>query len=695
MNSALPLADLSPLDSLVEEVVHDLQTQPSVALEVSPGGGKSWLGRTIASRREDAILIEALPRSEVDVATDAAVQLGFARSDDPGTREDLFKALFRGEVLDGLGDSTVVVVLPNDWSDDGELPASPGSGSAHQRFRKLLSMLRNGAGRWVQVGPRASHAAKEHAAPSIRTHIDALASSARWGTYSHAAEVLAGALPSTGDVLPLTARLLVGAVHLGLQPTEAVRIAAMPHTASLTHAARSLASLVAEPQHRGLMGPVRRLLEVRRPVDPDKLCAFLGIALSHEPLVRQCLAYGEGGIAPSSQVRLALVRAFRALEGDARKRVAQADQDQGALYTFHRSLAVALDDEATGLWHGTSAPDGVESSYHAALAPEEGGDLSHLHLPEHFWLRGRYLSRVRRDFVGSARVFRACLDRYPQDDYAHHYLAFNLHKALDRGMLTPSSQRMLEIDKPRTEIRRHYQHAVTASRSNPWWNSRLVSWLATHGKPQAARDAWQEALSQIDPSGSVIDRSDARAGWLAEHLHYWVARAWLDAGRPRDALQVLDLVPTHHDVRRHDDLGRLRNDVLYAIEADTLGVALFSGAVPFDQRWDRPMPPRRWRIAQVDTWKPAVLVQEDEHLLCFRYGILHEGHVLLAETRLPADTPRPAKLAPHQPCWIWRAGDGQLAITSQRRRTDTKPPALVFKRIVETDDAEVYDADAA
>jgi len=76
--------------------------------------------------------------------------------------------------------------------------------------------------------------------------------------------------------------------------------------------------------------------------------------------------------------------------------------------------------------------------------------------------------------------------------------------------------------------------------SQPLWNARLVTYLITGGKEEAAQRAWSAALE-------AIDRAPAGQGkpWLSLHFHQWVVRAWLDVGNVARAREAFGLIPEH------------------------------------------------------------------------------------------------------------------------------------------------------
>ncbi|HYO71365.1 MAG TPA: hypothetical protein VEU33_35330, partial [Archangium sp.] len=335
-----------------------------------------------------------------------------------------------------------------------------------------------------------------------------------WGPHALVARQLGDSLPPEQANSPLVWRLAVGALGLGAPLAEVQGWCTRP-------AAEALARLIALLAERiratpGLAGPVRRALRVRRPVPPEVLVSVTGIPAEHASLLTGCLGYGNpvrispvlraqlvdllaGRDAPLEEAHVALARHYQLLDG-----VAAPGQ-----------VGSVLQMEA---W--------VERAHHLASAGEEGSrDWSALQLPspEFYWDRARALSIRYKHYEKAARVYLSCLQRFPDDDYSHHYAAWNLEKAGREPGLS----------------REHYGQAVELAQDNPWWNARFINFLIHSGDRAGARAAWRRALQWVDPDGTAT----ARSPWLVSHLHYWVAATWLEKGHWREAQRVLAGIP--------------------------------------------------------------------------------------------------------------------------------------------------------
>src|SRR5690606_4074472 len=100
---------------------------------------------------------------------------------------------------------------------------------------------------------------------------------------------------------------------------------------------------------------------------------------------------------------------------------------------------------------------------------------------------GRRLSiRARREqrrelYGAAATIFERALELDPGDDYAHHYLAFNL-----------------DVEgKDAQRVEEHYRQAVELQSNIVYWWSRYVTFLITRGRMAEARRAWDDALDAL------------------------------------------------------------------------------------------------------------------------------------------------------------------------------------------------------
>ena len=119
---------------------------------------------------------------------------------------------------------------------------------------------------------------------------------------------------------------------------------------------------------------------------------------------------------------------------------------------------------------------------------------------------GRALSRDFQRYRDAARYFERACKWEPEDDYAHHYLAYNLD---------------IEASRP-GDVEVHYQKAIELAAENAWWHVRWITYLVTRGRTAAAWVAWGEALDALGLPDPDADP------WVYENLHLWVVDVDLD-----------------------------------------------------------------------------------------------------------------------------------------------------------------------
>jgi len=134
---------------------------------------------------------------------------------------------------------------------------------------------------------------------------------------------------------------------------------------------------------------------------------------------------------------------------------------------------------------------------------------------------GWSLSYEHRDYGHAAKAFEQALLWDEEDDYAHHYLAYNLDR----------------LGKRADDVERHFRRAVMLNGTHPWWRARLIIFLVSRGRVEEAKREWDDALLALG-----VDEGEASVE-LYEDLHVWVGGALLDAGEARLARDVLDAIP--------------------------------------------------------------------------------------------------------------------------------------------------------
>jgi tetratricopeptide (TPR) repeat protein len=115
---------------------------------------------------------------------------------------------------------------------------------------------------------------------------------------------------------------------------------------------------------------------------------------------------------------------------------------------------------------------------------------------------GRTLSKEARNFAAAAEVFRLAIQWDDHNDYAHHYLAYNVDwLANDPGLAETEYRRALEVNP-----------------EHPWWWSRWINFLITLGRAREAREEWARAVDVLRLVGGEGPET------VYQSLHLSVAR---------------------------------------------------------------------------------------------------------------------------------------------------------------------------
>lgn len=379
---------------------------------------------------------------------------------------------------------------------------------------------------------------------------------------------------------PLEVRLLVAHVVLGGVKSVAHWVAGNESRRSI---ARGLAQLL-ERQMPSLLAAWSRLSLVRKPFATDilEVCTGSGLSPLERAILERCLLYPSGTLFTLHDTLRADVRAGRWLSDEA----ARATHGKLAdCYQTQHDSSQSLLDEAEALFHATAAAD-----------PERFARLR-AYFVEQLDAFGRSLSvlgqRQKKPQLLdlAAKTFARSLEWDRDDDYAHHYLAFNLDI---------QGRQAAEVDE-------HYRSAITLARRHPWWHSRYVSFLVTRGRTHDARRAWDDALDALrlpDPNADAD---------VYEELHMWVARLLVHRGELDFAREVLSGIP--ESVRDASfGLAAIHRRLAALLEARRMG-AVVPGPY-LEEGWWKQGPFRlerrfdglkliRWMAARVEAVDPA------------------------------------------------------------------------------------------
>lgn len=521
----------------------------------------------IVARSPGAVVVEALSPAEVDAPLHLLVQLARAFGTDleaPGHTTSDAAAIARtaatAESIAARATSdgrALVLVLPDTWPRDAWSSRPLGDDAGPEvRWRHLhaaVQALRDARLPIVVVsGGDAAHPWRS-AQRCLYRRVDVGATDLESLVPAVNAAVTAArvALDAAGrTVTAADARALVGLVALGEDLDELPTI-----PGALT---RRLIDALADD--RDTADTLRCLALWRQGALGDGLLAHLPSALA------AALVANDGTGRPSASVRRALRDRLRP---DARRPWLRPDRDadeaaHARLANAHRQLDGATSPATLA---ASAAVAWLEKVHHLANAGRPADtewQQQEILSREQYWDRARHLSRVQRRFDDAAALYRDCLTRFGPDSYTHHYLAYNLDRA--RASLP--------------EVRSHYEAAVALWSDNPWWNTRLVTFLIGHGTLREAHAAFTAALDQIDPDCERMSASP----WLALHLHRWVIRRWLALGYVAEARDVLDQVPGVWR-EQEPELRMVEHLVRDAEEALELGESVYPAGTPVEERW--------------------------------------------------------------------------------------------------------------
>lgn len=560
-----------------------LKPRAKLAIRAAIGAGRHSIAKQLAQVM-DLVILELPAFDDMDAPLHGLVQLasqaGTLDTALAGTGSDFVRHVT--VAAQSLADQgrAVVVVMP--------VPRAATAGEAEsvtrQRLEQLLTAVISVPTLRVAVlatpGTRLRDrftmtvelTAPQIAAPQIRA-------SDLPGDFGAAARALAGWMASSGWVsTPLEARLQVGLIALGERPDDVgLKLEALAR--KLVHQLR---------RWRTVAAAVKRLLVVRRPIPISEIPAVSGVEPHWQPLLTECIGYGMDIVRVpevTRQVLLDTLRASAAVDDDER---AALEEAHSALATWHesrdgvRSLRDLPRDQAIH-W--------LEKVHHLALGGAACATRWAEQEPagrEQLWERARYLSHELRHFHEAAQIYEDSIERFGEDPYSRHYLAYNLDRA--RG--------------DREQIRRGYHFAAEADPENPWWQQRWIRFLIAHGTLVEARAAWQRAIRSIDPDGTRLRRSP----WLALNFHFWIARRWLAVGRLEDARAVLSEVPERW-LRQEAELRDLVEVLIAQEQSLVLGESVYPASTPIEARWREPRGLRPKRTGRpLRTWAPGRVV---------------------------------------------------------------------------------------
>lgn len=245
---------------------------------------------------------------------------------------------------------------------------------------------------------------------------------------------------------------------------------------------------------------------------------------------------------------------------------------------IHRDVAAYFTDRA-GKRSNTLLSDSMEAYHHGV----ESGTAENLKpfFTDQLNARARRLSQ-QGEHEAAAKLFQQSINWDKDDDYAHHYYAYNLD--------------YLGKDSP--EVDAHYKDALHIDPKNTWWWSRRINFLLTVGRIPEAKEAW-------DDTRAIFDRRKDQAYY--DGLHKWIARLLIELGRLDFAEEILADVPGGIRAAAHF---RALEGYLTHMRSAQMQQAVFPLTIPPEEWWlgpklnprlnDQNVPLLRWLPARVD-----------------------------------------------------------------------------------------------
>lgn len=427
-----------------------------------------------------------------------------------------------------------------------------------------------------------------HPLPPLEAGEGFLLDVARWESLlGHARRLHERLGPTAGRRLPIDLRLGVACLAVGLdEPSVTAAFEAAAPTEAL------VSTLAATLQNRpAWSSALRRLSLPRFPVPADVAEALAGADSCVREVALLCLA--------SRDARgLSLHEALHSLAGPREGNPEPAANQQLAEHYRARDGAPTAGE---AIQH---AIPWLEHIHHLGRSGREGWSklqsrpvLSRMSRYELAWS----LSVDFHEYELAAEIYRGIALADDKDAYSHHYWAWNLDQAGKDG---PTALRA-------------YRRAVALESDNPWYHSRLITFLLDNGFQADARAAFREAMRSLAEAGATA-RTD-----LPLQFHAWIARAALNAGDLSLARQVLaSLGP--EQMENLAPLRALRHELEVLMEIDRLGEALYPANVPVSERWkqkvilpdaifvDDPTSQGRLRAARLEHFHPGRVLSIDE-----------------------------------------------------------------------------------
>ena len=299
---------------------------------------------------------------------------------------------------------------------------------------------------------------------------------------------------------------------------------------------------------------VGRLALMRMPFDHALLARFGAQQLDERArtILEHALLFG-----PKERLELHETVGWEAWQGgwidDSERREAHSEAAQWHLGRF--DCATHALESAAAIRHE------IEAVHHFTEAGDAKAVLERsIFFVEQYDALGKKLSQ-QKQWMEAVDIYERALAHDPHDDYAHHYIGYNLD--------------VLASDPDRAEA--EFRAALVERDDHAWYHGRYVNFLLTRGRVGDARDAWENALARL-----LRSTGDPR---LYRELHAETARLLLHRGRLDFADEVLADVPA--PIAREQPwfhaLDRLRR-MLREAEREEI---VFPPSLPDADRWQQ------------------------------------------------------------------------------------------------------------
>jgi len=427
-----------------------------------------------------------------------------------GALEDLIKA--------NAGD---VVLLLDDFHPGAVRAPKSEAVLFHRRLaRELLERLRTtGTRRLVATAQRTRLGSDDDPWTPVELR-RWLQASDQWGPLAESAEGVAQRWPEDLNACsPLELRLLVALAELETVP-RAINVF-RNRVGGHLQGVRAVVSALRDGLRGNELGPLhdawQRARLVRQPMSQGLLDEV--VYAGGTPTERARAIFELGILYPCGAGHWSLHEALRGTADDEQGARRRAPNTHAALAEWYRQQFTTQTESSAA---GGGALAAAYEAWHHAVAAGHGEALVEQHRPffsQQLDELGRTLSLAGRH-EQAVSVYRMALQWDESDDYAHHYLAYNLDV---QGVSAE-------------EVLRHYKIARDLAPDIPWWHSRLINAHLTLGDIESARSDWELAVSELKHRRGADET-------YHDELHRWVARLALHRAELELAGQVLGDVP--------------------------------------------------------------------------------------------------------------------------------------------------------